>query len=341
MSSILDTTTTTTTNTHKNDILGCGHTPSPLCIQQKCKLCCNSIKCYRHNDQFCVSCNIIVKSKNAVKHTNVIRCVDSKCVKCCKSLKCRRHKKYVKCSSCEKNNCNKNCISGNCNLCCEEKYCTVHLNKNNQCVLCTSSHKICINDCCSSCLCSDNPTCDVHFAYCINDVCDRRISTHTSCNLCNICCKNVDKCDDHYITDEHLEKKHVNDYKFALYSLGRSDKVIQNTINCSTNTPCFRLPIELINKISDEYLDTRTKCAVCKFALNSLEECFESNLAICCEKCNKIVCDTCCRFTTRYHYCIVEYYCDNCYEPTTPSLSQDSNDDDNGFDYIDYDSDDV
>lgn len=87
------------------------------------------------------------------------------------------------------------------------------------------------------------------------------------------------------IDDMDLDEKILNDYKISLYQIQK-------------------LPVSIINKIIDEYIDTRTQCKDCNFVFSSLNDDILDGCAIECSYCNQWIC----------HYCIRVVFIDYTFE---------------------------
>jgi hypothetical protein len=98
-------------------------------------------------------------------------------------------------------------------------------------------------------------------------------------------------CYDHFIQDDDLTKKILNDYKVSL-------NLIRGLPEC------------LINKIVDEYVDARIKCVSCDYKFSSLNEDISDGYANVCYGCNKWVCDIC--VTTEYSLYKIDKFCKVC-----------------------------
>ena len=94
------------------------------------------------------------------------------------------------------------------------------------------------------------------------------------------------------VREHDLNSKILNDYKFSLFCK-------------DTPNP---LPLAIINKIVDEFVDTREKCCFCPYIFNSLNDAFEAG-GCCCANCDKYVCEA--HVHVRMEY--IGPMCENCH----------------------------
>jgi len=238
----------------------CSAQSSKYCIEKSCKNCCRSISCKRHAPQQCEDCGVEYRA-DAFKSSRKIGMLSKKCVKC-------KEKEFL-CKICKRRRFDRNCSFRSCRDCCEEEKCKSHLNSNNCCVKCKKMRKICKDNMCVSCFCN-NHDCEVHYTICGN--CPGKIKKH-KCSLCKECCHDF-KCGTHFIQDDDVTIRLLNDYKLTLH-LSKF------------------LPVEIINKIVDDYLDVISECKFCDTKFSSLNACFESGLAFRCRACAVLICDDC------------------------------------------------
>lgn len=140
---------------------------------------------------------------------------------------------------------------------------------------------------------------------------------------CSRCCNNKD-CVKHKNSQQktiviaedkssniEITQNVLNDYKFLFYSFNKN------------------LPIEIINKIVDEYLDDRNFCITCKWKFD--DDAYDMMFCDCCNEC---ICDVCCN--QNYDGYKIEYYCDDCYEELESESENENESDDNANYYEHY-----
>ncbi len=258
----------------------------------------------RHTTQQCSDCG---KAYEIDEHKNINQGIKTnKCTTC--------FWKSVMCSVCKKTKYSDKCYSRNCQKCCTSEHCTVHINENNRCNKCLKTQKICKNNGCARCYCNDNE-CTVHYTKC--DSCSNMIETK-KCSHCKDCCRSS-QCIHHYIQDRDVTTGLLNSYKVALILKG--------------------LPVEIINKTVNEFLDVREKCKHCHRIFSSLSHCEQTAVALQCNSCRKYLCSTCGGVDG---YILTYDMCANCCRACDQDLygdedsSDDSYYDDDDFDYSDY-----
>lgn len=282
----------------------CSSQSSKYCIDKKCKNCCENIKCRRHGTHYCKDC------EKLLDNTNKRHILSRKCNKCLN--------KHLMCTVCNNERYDNKCSFKHCKKCCKEELCNIHLNVNNWCKQCKTYQKICKNNNCVNCYCNNND-CTIHYTNCKN--CTTFIEKK-KCKHCKECCKNV-KCYYHFIQDEDITNKLLNNYKFTLYG-------IKN------------LPVCIIDKIVDDFLDVIEECKECHYKFSSFEECCSAGVVFSCENCKEYICDNCVMEHSRYY--TIERYCKDCYESSTDDDDIDVDnddyeyyDDDDSDEYHDYD----
>jgi len=283
----------------------CGNNGSKYCINKHCKKCCNNTDCEIHFKNLCIVCN---KKKN-------IKCDYGKCYDCCENINCTcisHKKKFRICIECNDEIYGSNCIEIKCVQCCKNKYCKEHNQNWNKCIKCENKRYKCIYKYCYECC--DNMNCTKHNVLC-NCGINNRDKFCKNC-LCKECCTNL-KCSIHYLQDENLSIKILNNYKIELLKMNI-------------------LPIDIINIIVNEFVDARYKCCICYIKITyEKEECFGNP-----SKCTN--CDLwCCHWSkgcSKYEliYGIPEHYCNDChgsidFNETDSFVSNDSEDTDYHF----------
>ena len=105
------------------------------------------------------------------------------------------------------------------------------------------------------------------------------------CSHCKECCRNS-KCIHHFIQDRDVSTGLLNSYKVALILKG--------------------LPVEIIDRMVNDFLDVREKCKYCRRIFSSLSESEHTGIALQCNSCRKYLCGNCGvidRYMSTYDVC--------------------------------------
>ena len=124
------------------------------------------------------------------------------------------------------------------------------------------------------------------------------------------------RCYVHFIQDDSVTTELLHDYKLTLYlisSLSSTDEVVRI------------LPVSIVDKIVDDYLDVRTECYICHYKFSSFDDCLSYGCAISCCECHNWVCEAC-SDRCGGGWDEISYYCLSCYE-IIKALNTDSDND--------------
>ncbi len=254
----------------------CSAQSSKNCIERKCKSCCTNVECKRHAPQCCKDCGEMYIIDN-YKYKKQMALLKNKCFKCSEG-------ESKICAVCKTGRLDIYCVSRNCVKCCTEESCNVHLNVNNWCNKCKKTQRRCINNNCMDCYCDDT-SCKVHYHQCDN--CPTMIILGI-CNSCKCCCRNW-KCSVHFIVDGDVNFELLNQYKCTLHHTD--------------------LPVPIIDKIVNNFLNVIVRCKDCARSLPSLNSSILNKIAFACDFCYKFVCADCVQPTEEYSY---YHYCNGC-----------------------------
>lgn len=196
----------------------------------------------------------------------------------------------------------KYCIDKKCKTCCKNIKCRIH--RKHYCKDCQSL--------------SDNSNkrvkkckkCQNKKLSCL--VCNvQRCDSKCSFSHCKNCCQNI-KCAYHFIQDQDVSTELLNDYKVKLC-------LIEN------------LPVCIIDKIIDDYLDVMEKCKECHYKFSSLSHCISDGVVHSCENCKELVCENC--VFEDYTHKRIQRYCTDCFvNDIDHDINHDITDDDDNDD---------
>lgn len=263
----------------------CKKKSKKYCTTKSCKNCCKDENCKIHNQIFCIACS----QKNYS-----IKCNQFMCSNCCTNKNCSNmeHRNNSNKCICKKNKFSTNCIVKKCYDCCDNINCRSHKEKFNKCIDCNINNYKCNFKKCENCC--DDATCAKHFPLC---KCNKNfIGLKCKYRKCSECCKNL-KCHLHYLQDIDLDTKILNNYKIELYKYKL-------------------LPTEIVNKIIDEFLDSRFTCSICTYKINFQNDFFSGKI-VQCDICNIWICsdwvnNNCCKILNDVFRSY--YYCSKCYD---------------------------
>ncbi len=270
----------------------CGNQTNMRCLSKSCKRCCSNSKCVVHTQIFCLECNDKRFSK---------QCTDFKCSECCSNKKCAdncHRSKYLKCT-CGIKKFDAMCVDTKCYSCCQNDTCIKHKEKFNKCLKCLINKYTCGFKYCYTCC--ENDSCSTHNILCS---CGNKINKKCEFKKCNGCCANI-KCHEHYIQDYCLTTSILNNYKLELFKLK------------------YKLPVEIINAIIDDYADARLRCDCCGYKIN-LENDFSNGYVVKCNGCDVWLCEHLYGNCSKSYYdgCKIYNYCLDCYDDESNSCTE-------------------